>query len=118
MGPFVYILAASPTLNPGPPVSTPRRSDCSSAAVLKLRLSDLPPPVSRWRSTSPSTVVIDPKTGSFGYPIELAARVALKTVLDALPDLESVCRIRFVLLDDRTRQVHLQVPREFTREDR
>ena len=57
-------------------------------------------------------------TGAFGYPIELAARVALKTVLDALPDLESVWRIRFVLLDDRTRQVHLQVPREFTREDR
>ena len=57
-------------------------------------------------------------TGAFGYPIELAARVALKTVLDALPDLESMCRIRFVLLDDRTRQVHLQVPREFTREDR
>lgn len=36
-------------------------------------------------------------TGAFGYPREAAARVALRTVLDKMPELESVNLIRFVL---------------------
>ncbi len=36
-------------------------------------------------------------TGIFGYPIEEAAAVALRTVLDMLPQLKSVKKIRFVL---------------------
>ncbi len=35
-------------------------------------------------------------TGIFGYPIEEAAAVALRTVLDMLPQLKSVKKIRFV----------------------
>jgi len=40
-------------------------------------------------------------TGAFGYPMELAARVALKTVLDTLPELSSIKHVRFVLFSDR-----------------
>jgi O-acetyl-ADP-ribose deacetylase (regulator of RNase III) len=36
-------------------------------------------------------------TGAFGYPLEAAAEVALKTVLEILPKLRYVKRIRFVL---------------------
>ncbi len=35
--------------------------------------------------------------GIFGYPLEDAARVALKTVMEEIPKLSSVKRIRFVL---------------------
>ncbi len=45
-------------------------------------------------------------TGVFGYPIDEAARVALRTVLDAAPGLRSVRRVRFVLYDDRALAVH------------
>lgn len=38
-------------------------------------------------------------TGAFGYPFEEAAEVALKTVLDGVPGLRYVKRIRFVLHD-------------------
>jgi len=48
-------------------------------------------------------------TGAFGYPLEAAARVALATVLDAIPDLDSVGRIRFVLYDRRALDVHAQI---------
>lgn len=40
-------------------------------------------------------------TGAFGYPIEEAAEVALSTVLDLVPKLEVVERIRFVLFGER-----------------
>lgn len=52
-------------------------------------------------------------TGAFGYPLEAAARVALETVLDEIPELESVGRIRFVLYDRRALDVHAQVLSEF-----
>lgn len=45
-------------------------------------------------------------TGAFGYPVELAAPVALKTVLDTVPRLDSVRHVRFVLFSDRDRQIH------------
>lgn len=45
-------------------------------------------------------------TGAFGYPIESAAEVALSTVLDAMPKLESVDHIRFVLYDAHALGVH------------
>ena len=38
-------------------------------------------------------------TGAFGYPLDAAARVALRTVADEMPGLRSVERIRFVLYD-------------------
>lgn len=45
-------------------------------------------------------------TGAFGYPLEAAAEIALSTVLEAMPDLESVERIRFVLYDAHALDVH------------
>jgi O-acetyl-ADP-ribose deacetylase (regulator of RNase III) len=45
-------------------------------------------------------------TGAFGYPMEEAARVALGTVWEEAPELESVERIRFVLFGDRALDVH------------
>lgn len=48
-------------------------------------------------------------TGAFGYPLEDAARVALGTVRDAAPGLESVRRIRFVLFGERALQAHEDV---------
>lgn len=36
-------------------------------------------------------------TGAFGYPLEEAAEIALRTVVDLAPGLRSVRRIRFVL---------------------
>ncbi|RMF08393.1 MAG: O-acetyl-ADP-ribose deacetylase [Alphaproteobacteria bacterium] len=40
-------------------------------------------------------------TGAFGYPLEPAARVAVKTIRDMTPDLSSVRRVRFVLFSDK-----------------
>lgn len=51
-------------------------------------------------------------TGAFGYPMEEAARVALGTVWETAPELESVERIRFVLFGDRAVDVHRGVLEE------
>ncbi len=53
-------------------------------------------------------------TGAFGYPMEAAARIAIRTVLDALPQLRSVEHIRFVLFSDRARRIHESVLEELT----
>ncbi len=45
-------------------------------------------------------------TGAFGYPIEEAARVAIGTVLETAPELNSVAVVRFVLFGERDLQVH------------
>ena len=43
-------------------------------------------------------------TGIFGYPVELAAPVALGSALNALKAAASVREVRFVLFDDNARQ--------------
>ena len=48
-------------------------------------------------------------TGAFGFPLRPAAAIALRTVLDRAPHLDSVAHIRFVLFDDQTRHVHESV---------
>ncbi len=48
-------------------------------------------------------------TGVFGYPMEEAAEVALKTVLEAAPKLRRVRHVRFVLFDERARRIHEEV---------
>jgi O-acetyl-ADP-ribose deacetylase (regulator of RNase III) len=53
-------------------------------------------------------------TGAFGYPLEAAAEVALSTVLAAMPRLESVERIRFVLYDQRALRTHEDVLQRLT----
>jgi O-acetyl-ADP-ribose deacetylase (regulator of RNase III) len=45
-------------------------------------------------------------TGAFGFPVQAAAHIALKTVLDRAPTLASVSRIRFVLFDDDDFEAH------------
>ncbi len=45
-------------------------------------------------------------TGAFGYPMEEAARVALTTVIDMAPTLDSVRLIRFVLYSPQDLDVH------------
>jgi O-acetyl-ADP-ribose deacetylase (regulator of RNase III) len=53
-------------------------------------------------------------TGAFGYPIEEAAEVALSTVLEAMPELDAVERIRFVLFDNRALAVHASALEDLT----
>lgn len=45
-------------------------------------------------------------TGAFGYPMEPAATVALRTVQDVASTLEQVELVRFVLYDDHALRVH------------
>lgn len=45
-------------------------------------------------------------TGAFGYPMEPAARIALQTMFDAAPTLDSVEHIRFVLYDGEALRAH------------
>lgn len=48
-------------------------------------------------------------TGAFGYPMEEAARVALATVIDEAPTLDSVRLIRFVLYSPQDLDIHTSV---------
>jgi O-acetyl-ADP-ribose deacetylase (regulator of RNase III) len=48
-------------------------------------------------------------TGAFGFPLERATRVALSTVVEEIPELVSLKRIRFVLFDDISLSVHAKV---------
>lgn len=54
-------------------------------------------------------------TGAFGFPLEQAARIALGTVLERIPHLDSVRRIRFVLYDEAALEVHRRALDELTR---
>lgn len=45
-------------------------------------------------------------TGAFGYPLEEATDVALKTIVDSTESLKHVSLIRFVLFSDRELEVH------------
>ncbi len=48
-------------------------------------------------------------TGAFGYPLAEGAEVALRTVLDKIPDLKNVQKIRFVLFSERDLKVFQEV---------
>ncbi|MFP4227660.1 MAG: macro domain-containing protein [Salinivenus sp.] len=48
-------------------------------------------------------------TGAFGFPMEPAARIALNTMLDRAPTLDSVTLIRFVLFDEEALHTHEKV---------
>ena len=53
-------------------------------------------------------------TGIFGYPVRLAARVALKTILLAIPTLKSVKRVRMVLYKPADLKIHEDALKELT----
>ncbi|MEW6456666.1 MAG: macro domain-containing protein [Acidobacteriota bacterium] len=52
-------------------------------------------------------------TGVFGYPIEEAAEVAFKTIIEVVPNLKYVKRIRFVLYSDKDLEIHERVFAKF-----
>ena len=51
-------------------------------------------------------------TGAFGYPLRLAAQVAIKTVAQEARTLSVVQTVRFVLHDEAALQVHCEVLQE------
>lgn len=53
-------------------------------------------------------------TGIFGYPTDAAAEVALRTVLEAAPNLRTVRLVRFVLFDEDATEVHARVLADLT----
>jgi len=54
-------------------------------------------------------------TGVYGYPVEEASRVALKTVKDYLKDHAEIKLVRFVLFDSKTYSVYEQALKELTK---
>lgn len=55
-------------------------------------------------------------TGAFGYPLEPAAGIALKTVVDTLPGLSTVRHVRFVLFSERELEAHARLLEALTSE--
>ncbi len=55
-------------------------------------------------------------TGAFGYPMEEAAEVAFRAILDTIPELNSVKRIRMVLYRKRDLEIHEKVLRRMLEE--
>jgi O-acetyl-ADP-ribose deacetylase (regulator of RNase III) len=51
-------------------------------------------------------------TGAYGYPVEQAARVALKTVIDFLSQDDTLSEVVFVLFDSRTYHIHADTLQE------
>jgi O-acetyl-ADP-ribose deacetylase len=45
-------------------------------------------------------------TGIFGYPLDAAADIALRTVVTVAPRLRSVRLVRFVLFDEAATRAH------------
>lgn len=54
-------------------------------------------------------------TGVYGYPVEEASRIALKTVTDYLKDHPEIKLVRFVLFDLKTYNVYEDALKELTR---
>ncbi|KXB03911.1 Appr-1-p processing protein [candidate division MSBL1 archaeon SCGC-AAA261F19] len=48
-------------------------------------------------------------TGAFNYPVAEAAKIAFKTVVEMIPELENVKRIRFVVHSSRDFDIHKEV---------
>ena len=51
-------------------------------------------------------------TGIYGYPVEEASRIALKTVMDYLKDYPEIKLVRFVLFDSKTYSVYEEALQE------
>jgi len=54
-------------------------------------------------------------TGIYGYPVEEASHIALKTVIDYLKDHPEIKLVRFVLFDSNTYRVYEETLRELTK---
>ncbi|HEY2360264.1 MAG TPA: O-acetyl-ADP-ribose deacetylase [Candidatus Angelobacter sp.] len=55
-------------------------------------------------------------TGAFGYPVEPAAQIALRTIADLLHDPRSVKLVRFVLFDERTYKAYAAAAEKLSRD--
>jgi len=53
-------------------------------------------------------------TGIYGYPVEEASRIALKTVIDYLKDYPEIKLVRFVLFDSKTYSVYEETLKELS----
>lgn len=53
-------------------------------------------------------------TGVYGYPVEEASRIALKTVIDYLKNHPEIKFVRFVLFDSNTFRVYKEALKELT----
>jgi O-acetyl-ADP-ribose deacetylase (regulator of RNase III) len=53
-------------------------------------------------------------TGIYGYPVEEASRIALKTVIDYLKDYPEIKLVRFVLFDSKTYSVYEEALKELS----
>ena len=53
-------------------------------------------------------------TGIYGYPVEEASRIALKTVQDYLKDHPEVKLVRFVLFDSKTYRAYEEALKDLT----
>jgi len=51
-------------------------------------------------------------TGAFGFPMEAAARIAFRTVMEEAPNLTSVRQVRFVLFSDKDCKLHADILEE------
>jgi len=54
-------------------------------------------------------------TGIYGYPVEEASRIALKTVMDYLKDHPEIKLVRFVLFDSNTYRVYEDALKKLTK---
>lgn len=54
-------------------------------------------------------------TGIYGYPVEEASRIALKTVIDYLKDHPEIKLVRFVLFDSNTFETYQEALKELTK---
>lgn len=54
-------------------------------------------------------------TGVYGYPVEEASQIALKTVMDYLKDYPEIKLVRFVLFDSNTYRVYEEALKELTK---
>jgi O-acetyl-ADP-ribose deacetylase (regulator of RNase III) len=55
-------------------------------------------------------------TGAFGYPVDAAAEIAIRTVADLLHTPKSVTLVRFVLFDQRTYKAYAQAAEKLGRD--
>ena len=53
-------------------------------------------------------------TGIYGYPVEEASRIALRTVMDYLKDHPEIKLVRFVLFDSNTYRIYEGALKELT----
>lgn len=54
-------------------------------------------------------------TGAFGYPVDAAAEIAIRTVADLLNTPKSVKLVRFVLFDQRTHKAYARAVEQLSR---